>query len=403
MKYNPLRDICFERRRVAYCLIGLLVMIVLQSCTEKKQVEMTPWGTPLQGEADSAQYKKTLSLEDIVSNGELIIVTLSGPDTYYDYHNYGMGLQYLLCEKFAQNLGVSLRVDVCRDTTEMVEKVERGEADVVAFQLPKSIKGLKFCGVGIDSLKTQWAVNEDNKSLAKALNEWFKPEMIAQMKKEESFLLSTRSVVRHVYTPMLNRSAGIISKYDAYFQQYAQLARMDWRLLAAQCYQESCFDPKARSWAGAMGLMQIMPATAAHLGLPKDAIYQPQENIAAGAKFLGELQNHFSDIPQTQRVNFILASYNGGSYHIRDAMNLTKKYGGNPHNWYEVSQYVLKLTDPKYYRDPVVSHGYMRGYETVEYVQRIQSRYAQYCGFAAPGSFAASGMPQKAKRHHRFK
>ena len=84
-------------------------------------------------------------------------------------------------------------------------------------------------------------------------------------------------------------------------------------------------------------------------------------------------------------------------------MSLTKKYGGNPYNWNEVSQYVLKLTDPKYYQDPVAPHGYMRGYETVEYVRRIQSRYAQYCGFAAPGSFASQGMPQRARKHHRFK
>ena len=84
-------------------------------------------------------------------------------------------------------------------------------------------------------------------------------------------------------------------------------------------------------------------------------------------------------------------------------MRLTKKYGGNPYNWNEVCEYVLKLSDPTYYRDPVVVNGYMRGAETVDYVRRIQNRYAQYCGFASPGSFAGIGFPQRASHHHKYK
>ena len=387
-------------------LLVLFIMLLgmFYSCGENKQSQTTtPWGTTITSEGGESTKASAFSLDDIVSNGELIMVTLSGPDTYYDYHNYGMGLQYLLCQKFAETLGVSLRVDVCRDTTEMIKKVERGAADVAAFQLPTTDKHLSYCGVGTDSAKTKWAVNKKNSTLAKALDDWFKPSMIAQVQKEENFMLSTQSVVRHVYSPMLNRGEGIISRFDNLFQQYASLARMDWRMIAALCYQESCFDPQAHSWAGARGLMQIMPGTANQLGLPEESIYSPQENIAAGAKLLGLLRRHFSDIPEYQRNNFILASYNGGSFHIRDAMKLTKKYGGNPNNWNEVSQYVLKLSDPTYYQDPIVSHGYMRGAETVDYVQRIQNRYAQYCGFAAPGSFANSGLPQRARHKHKYR
>ena len=102
-----------------------------------------------------------------------------------------------------------------------------------------------------------------------------------EVKKQEAYLLSSRSVRRRVFAPMLNRSGGIISHYDAYFQRYAQTIRWDWRLLAAQCYQESCFDPQAKSWAGACGLMQIMPSTADHLGLARADIYHPEKNIAA--------------------------------------------------------------------------------------------------------------------------
>lgn len=362
---------------------------------------MTPWGTPLG--ADSIPKDSNFGLDDIVSNGEMIMLTISGPETYYDYHGHGMGLQYLLCEKFAEKLGVSLRVDVCKDTAEVVRKIKAGDADIVALQLPDSVKGVDYTNVKVDSLKHGWAVNADNKELAQSIDSWFKKGMIAQIRREESFLLSARSVRRHVFSPMLNRSKGIISRYDKYFMQYAPIARLDWRLMAAQCYQESTFDPNAKSWAGACGLMQIMPGTADHLGLSRSSLFSPEENIAASAKYMQELGQHFADVPLSERVWFQLASYNGGFHHIRDAMALAHKHGRNANSWGDVSEFVLKLSQPRYYMDPVVRNGYMRGGETVEYVSRIRERWAQYRGVAGGGSIKGFvTTPQRAKRSYKW-
>lgn len=413
-------------------LYAFYALILLGSCENKKpQQELTPWGTPIgevegmsDGEEEGAEEaankntrQKGFSLEDIQENGELIMLTVNGPTTYYDYHNHGMGLQYLLCEKFAQQIGVSLRVEECKDTTEMIQKLTKGEGDIIAVPLSrKQTKGdLLFCGVTPDSTRTQWAVVGGNKSLADTLNGWFKPKMIAETKKEENWLLSSASVTRHVYSPFLNRSKGVISRYDHLFQRYSGTARMDWRLMAAQCYQESCFDPNAKSWAGACGLMQIMPSTADHLGLPMSAIHDAESNVAAAAKYMAELQGHFSDISDpTQRVLFALAAYNGGFHHIRDAMTLTRKHGGNPYNWGHVREYVLRLAQPAYYRDPVVKYGFMRGTETADYVDRIRARWSEYCGGASfhdsyrggsrgIGGGAFHGAPMKSKRHYQGK
>lgn len=134
--------------------------------------------------------------------------------------------------------------------------------------------------------------------------------------------------------------------------------------MAAQCYQESCFDPKAYSWAGARGLMQIMPATAAHLGLAEDKMYDPEENIYAAARYIAELSKHFQDVRNPmERQFFVLASYNGGYFHIRDAMRLAEKYGKDKHRWDDVAPFILNLQTPQYYNDPVVKYGYMRGTE----------------------------------------
>lgn len=391
---------------------------------------VTPWGTVI----DSIPASDGFTLSDIMSNGELIMLTLSGPETYYDYHGKGMGTQFLLCEKFAQQLGVSLRVELCKDTTEMVQRIENGQGDIIAFLLSDDIQGadsLLFCGTQIrrpsasaakttvtpsskdekvekkDSVTVQWAVDKDNHELAEALNNWYKTGMYEEMKKEERYLLSSASVKRHVFSPILNRSSGVISKYDDLFRKYAPIVRWDWRLIAAQCYQESCFDPNARSWAGARGLMQIMPSTAAHLGLPMDQIYQPEPNIAAAARYLKELSQAFSDIPSAgDRQCFVLAAYNGGSFHVRDAMALTQKNGKNPKRWSDVSRYLRLLSDPQYYNDPVVKHGYMRSSETLDYVDKIRMRYGQYRGVPvgkmSGGQSVSPVAPRKAKKKYRY-
>lgn len=384
------------------------------SCANKSNKVETPWGSVAN---DSIASDEGFTISDIINNGELIMLTLSGPETYYEYHDRGFGTQYLLCEKFAQKLGVSLRVEVCRDTMEMIHRLNNGDGDIIAFQLPRNIKGargLDFAGVKVDSLHTQWAVKKDNKELADTLNKWFKPDMIAQIQKEEDFLLSTRSIQRHVYSPMLNSKGGVISKYDHLFMTYGAAIRWDWRLLAAQCYQESCFDPQAKSWAGACGLMQIMPSTADHLGLPSGDLYNPEANIAAAAKYIMELNNKLLDVrDRMERTYFVLACYNGGYNHVRDAMALARKDGRDDQRWDEVSPYILRLREPRYYNDPIVRHGYMRGNETTDYVERIRQRWAQYRGVARPGSFKGGThhipffnsdnmTPHRAKRNYRF-
>lgn len=386
---------------------AIFLTSLLLSCGHKEP-ETTPWGTTIgEEQTDTLSPAKGLSLSEIMANGELIMLTINGPETYYDYHGKGMGLQYLLCERFAQHIGVSLRVELCRDTTEMVRRLTEGEGDLIAFPLPTSMRnaGLRFCGAGNDS--TQWAVTADNTVLADTLNSWFQPGLLAKVREEEDFLLSSRSVRRQVFSPMLNRGKGIISKYDHLFKRYAPAARMDWRLMAAQCYQESCFDPHAQSWAGARGLMQIMPGTAELLGLPISSINDPESNVEAAARYMAQLQSKFYDVRDpSQRVLFALASYNGGYHHVRDAMALAAKHGRNPSRWDHVSEFILRLQSPAYYRDPVVKYGYMRGSETANYVERIRNRWANYRGVAGSsggmGGGGFHGIPAKAKRKHKY-
>ncbi len=395
-----------KRHISVYLLFALLFSLV--GC--KKEAERTTiWGETLDvgvAAVDDIQFS------DIQLNGEMIVLTISGPDTYFDYHGRDAGTQFLACEKFAKHVGVSLRVELCKDTAEVLNRLRNREGDVAVLQLVKSSvlcqdfkDDILFCGMA-KSDSSQWAVSTGNKSLADTLNGWYDAKILAEVESEMKRMNTSPYVTRHVYSPMQDSEHGIISSYDAYFKQYAPIAGFDWRLLAAQCYQESAFDVRAVSWAGAQGLMQIMPSTASHLGMSSGDVWNAERNIEAATRYIKELSAQFRDIESSaERKKFVLASYNGGYNHIRDAMALTRKYGGNAKSWSDVRKYVLLLSDSKYYTDEVVKYGYMRGSETAGYVDSIISRWNSYKSKVAGGPVGStdSSIPRPAKKPHRFK
>ena len=357
----------------------VFLAVILVACHDKQQQEpvVAPWGEMV----DSIEADDDFDLEEIQGSGEMILLTMTGPEYYYDYHGRHLGTQYLLAEKFAAQIGVRLRVEVCRDSAEMAERLQADEGDIMA-------------ATEVGRLVPSPSKND----LERELQAWYKPEILDEVRKQEAYLLSNRSVKRRVFSPMLDRKGGIISHYDGFFQQYCKPIRWDWHLMAAQCYQESTFDPKATSWAGAKGLMQIMPATADHLGLPRDQMYDPEKSIAAAARYIGELEQTFRDIAdRRERTNFVLAAYNGGSHHIRDAMALCQRDGRDSHQWSNVSEYVLKLAQPQYYNDPIVKYGYMRGTETADYVSKINQRWADYRQVKSPRQ-GFTQSPRKAQK-----
>ena len=348
------------------------------------------------GQAEEEQVSADYDLEDIQAAGELIAVTLSGPETFYEYRGQGFGLQYMMAEAFARSVGARLRMEIVNDSAELFTHLLTGEADLVAFEID-SVRLATFMphdnngdSLSLQPVRSQWVVRSNSIDLAKAINTWWEDDMRSRFLAMEK-VRTTKSKQQRVQVrpAMLNRQKGIISSYDELLIRQASRIGWDWRLLAAQCYQESGFDPRAVSWAGAQGLMQIMPSTAARLGLPRSDVFDPERNVEAAVRYLFLLDEAFSDIHSRQeRINFVLAAYNGGSGHVRDAMALAKKNGHNPQRWAEVDPYILKLSQPEYYRDPVVQYGYLRGSETSGYVRQIQARWASYRG-SAPAHHSA--------------
>jgi membrane-bound lytic murein transglycosylase F len=174
-------------------------------------------------------------------------------------------------------------------------------------------------------------------------------------------------------------NTGRVSKYDDLIRKSSITIDWDWRLLASLICQESEFKPDVRSIAGAYGLMQIMPVTGRNFGI--DITASPENNIRAGILYINWLYSIFDAkiTDKEERLLFVLASYNAGPGHVLDAMRLASKNGMNPQKWDgNVAVWLLKKSEPQYYRDSVVRNGYFRGKESVKFVSEVLDRFEHY-------------------------
>ena len=233
------------------------------------------------------------------------------------------------------------------------------------------------------SQRIAWAVRSDSPKLLEKINDWIEEE-----KKGSDYYViynkyfeNKRSFKRRAKSEFYSLNKNQISAYDKLIKEHAKELGWDWRLLASLVYQESQFQPKDSSWAGAKGLMQMMPSTAKELGV-KDR-ENPVESLRGGAAYLEQLSGNFEMVKDSvQRIKFAMASYNCGYQHVKDAQNLAEFRGLDKYTWdSNVDKMILGLSDPKNYNHEIVQYGYVRGLETYDYVTEIFNRYVLYSMF----------------------
>ena len=450
----------------------LYIALLLSSCSGNKQQE--------QKEDDLV----SMDLPQLKAAGEITAVTLYSSTSYFQYKMEPMGYEYDLIKDFARSEGLKLNIKVAENATRLIEMLEAGEADVVAYPIlvnNKLKENYLYCGreeqtsqvlvqrankgdtiltdvtqlIGKDiyvkpatkyyqrlknldeelgggihikdiekdtittedlismvsqgespytisddniarlnktyfwninvSLKvsfmqrSSWLVRKTSPKLAEAINAWASDKSGSHVYKaamKRYFELSKQPLTVDL-PPVKN---GHISPYDDLFKKHSKNIGWDWQLLASISYQESHFNPSVVSWAGAEGLMGIMPNTARALGVTPHELKDPDIGIRTGVDCLRKFRQGFSEITDPQeKIKFTLASYNAGIGHIYDAQRLAEKYGKNPLIWEDnVAEYIRLKSDPEYYNDPVCKHGYLRGSETFNYVREVMQRFDYY-------------------------
>jgi membrane-bound lytic murein transglycosylase F len=222
------------------------------------------------------------------------------------------------------------------------------------------------------------AVRKRNPQLKQALDEF-----ITRIYKGEyynvtynKYFKSRRSVQRLARGRVVDPLRGQISPYDKLVRKYSSRYGFDWRLVTAQMYQESKFNPKAKSPVGALGLMQLMPRTARSLGI--ENVGDPASSIRGGVKYLDWLRDRFdASLPISERTWFTLAAYNAGAGHVHDARRLAAQIGLDPDRWFDHTEQAMLLLSKRHYAKKA-RYGYVNGREPVNYVRDIRQRFEAY-------------------------
>ena len=225
-----------------------------------------------------------------------------------------------------------------------------------------------------ETKKLAWAVHPQSRQLYKALTRWF-----ALTESQETVAGLTDYYFSHLeefdYVDLARYRRRIyqrLPKYKTHFMEAAAENDMDWQLVAAQAYQESHWDPKAKSFTGVRGIMMLTQDTAKSMGL-EDRL-EAKDSIFAGTRYLSQLHKMVGDdIAEPDRTFMALAAYNIGFGHLQDARVLALRLGKPADAWHGVRSTLPLLQKKKYYR--TVAHGYARGREAVEYVDRIRTYY----------------------------
>ena len=284
-------------------------------------------------------------------------------------------------EYLSECIGDTIMIVQC-DTLngiELVDAVMDGRADYTVVEEYVA----KMASVGQKGLDAKlavsveqpigWAVLNQNSdsSLVNAINNWI--DGVEQRHLRRLLAKYVNNGRQHRIKPQ----AGQLSEFDPLIKKTAKKIGWDWRLLASLICQESHFKLDLESEKGAFGLMQLMPVVMEKYGIDYES--SPEEQIEAGGKLLAYLGDCFKNkvADSTERIKFVLASYNAGLGHVYDAQRLAAKYGADPEVWDNSVDYYI-LNKSKYYNDTCCRAGYLRGGETYRFVEEVLDRFYQY-------------------------
>ena len=297
-------------------------------------------------------------------------------------------------ENLSREIGGEIIIEATEihETDELIAMVSRGEIEfTIAYENSAQLEQSFYRNIDVSVAvsfpqRVAWGFRHSSPELVAAANEWISRHRASN---NPTFNIIFNRYYNNPRFHHARRSSrfyvletGVISPYDALFKRHERPPLFPWTLLASIAYQESRFDHSAVSWMGAQGLMQVMPATGLDMGF-EDVASCVEINVRAGVRYLEWVHRNFwRDMQDTsEMIKFILASYNAGPGHVRDAQRLAASLGLNPNIWDDnVAVAILKLSNPVYFYRPEIRHGFVRGDEPFNYVRQILARQRLYEG-----------------------
>ena len=261
-------------------------------------------------------------------------------------------------------------------TEELLEKVAQDEIDcTIADSNIYSLNQRYFPNIALAfaiSSREQlaWVLTPGSRELEADMYSWLNSfNQSGKMARLKDHYYSYVLFFDYYNTKMFyKRIKSRLPKYQKYFQEFGKKYNIPCSVLAAQSYQESHWNPKAKSFTGVRGLMMLTLSTAKHLGV-KNRL-DPKQSIKGGAKHLNQMLKLVPlEVEEEDRLKFALAAYNIGMGHVKDAQKLAKKMGLNQNVWNDLKRALPLLSQKKYYK--TLKHGYARGSEPVKYVDSI--------------------------------
>lgn len=224
-----------------------------------------------------------------------------------------------------------------------------------------------------------WAIKTGNDALLNKVNKYIRKNYkgLFYNVTYNKYFKNLKRAKKHHEDDTSHRTGDALSPYDDFVKKYSERYGFDYRLMVAQMHQESKFNPKAKSYAGAVGLFQVMPRTAKQMGFKNPA--HPETGIHAGIRYMDWVRDRMKvyEVRDDELIWFTLAAYNAGSGHVADAVRLARKKGWRDDVWFNNVEKAMLLLSHKKYASKA-RYGYVRGKEPVNYVRSIKQRYEIY-------------------------
>lgn len=289
-----------------------------------------------------------------------------------------VGYNYELLKRFASSMGDSLITIINPSQgSSWTDSLLLGRADIVVLPYSGAADSDSILySRPLDSL-TVWAVRADCRAGKEEMDEWLDAFHDSEEHEDirDGFLLRYSPSRRAEW----GRRVSSISPYDSLVIASAKTLGWDWRLLSAIIYLESQFHIEYRSRRGAEGLMQMMPSTAAKMGVTD--LFDPEESLKAGTEYLRYIQQMFRSraADKDELCKFTLAAYNAGEGRIMDCINYANAVGADSGTWEGIVSVIPEMRDESTFRvDSVLKLGPFQGVETIAYVEKVLALYEDF-------------------------